>query len=88
MKNNTEIYDLTPCNGRKSFYGKAKVIVKGGWKYLRSYDTIIGGIDPKGKEHRFSSHKSNTTCAHVKSFFSDGFWELPIEKSPRITVAL
>lgn len=88
MSIKTEVYELTPTDGRKSFYGKAKAIVKGGWKYLRSYDTIMGGIDPKGKEHRYSDHKSKTTCRHVKSFFTDGFWKLPVEKSPKITVTI
>ena len=87
-KQKTEIYELTPTNGRKSFYGKAKVIVSGNRHYLRSYDTIIGCIDYKtGKVHRYSNYHSNTTGCHVRAFFPDpeAFWKLPLEKQPDIT---
>ena len=90
MAQKTEIYELTPRNGRKSFYGKAKVIVNGNRRYLRSYDTIMGCIDGDGKPHRYSDYHSATTGAHIRSFFPDpkGFWELPLEKQPKIMVAL
>ena len=87
----TVIYDLVPRNGRKSFYGKAKVIVIGNRHYLRSYDTIMGCIEfGTGKVHRYSNYHSTTTGAHVKSFFpnADAFWKTPIEKNPFLTVTL
>jgi hypothetical protein len=90
-KQKTEIYELAPTNGRKSFYGKAKVIVSGNRRYLRSYDTIMGCIDVKtGKVHRYSDYHSNTTGCHVRAFFPDSaaFWKLPLEKQPKITVTL
>ena len=90
MPKKTEIYELIPKNGRKSFYGKAKVIVVGNRRYLRSYDTIMGCIDENGNAHRYSNYRSNTTGSHVKSFFPDSaaFWKLPIEKQPKIIVTL
>lgn len=90
MAKKTEIYELTPTNGRKSFNRKAKVIIIGNRRYLRSYDTIIGCIDENGKAHRYSDHRSKTTGVHVKSFFPDyaAFWKLPLEKQPDITVTL
>ena len=90
MAQKTEIYELEPRNGRKSFYGKAKVVIVGNRRYLRSYDTIMGCIDENGKAHRYSDYHSNTTGAHIRSFFPDpqGFWKLPLEKQPQITVTL
>lgn len=90
MKAKTEIYELTPTNGRKSFYGKAKVIIVKNRRYLRSYDTIMGCIDENGKAHRYSDYHSNTTGCHVKSFFGDStdFWKLPLEKTPTLTITL
>lgn len=82
------IYELTPKNGRKSFYGKAHVIIDGKTAYLRSYETIIGSVDPEGNAHRYSDHHSCTTGAHAKSFFDNAkaFWKLPIERAPRLTI--
>lgn len=86
------IYELTPKNGRKSFYRKAYVIIDGKTAYLRSYETIIGSVDPEGNAHRYSDHHSCTTGAHVKSFLdrtnhdAKAFWELPIERAPRLTI--
>ena len=90
MTQKTEIYELVPRSGRKSFCGKAKVIVVGNRRYLRSYDTIMGCIDEDGKAHRYSDYHSATTATHIRSFFPDpkGFWGLPLEKQPEIAVTL
>lgn len=62
-------YELVPCNSRKSFYGKAKVIVReDGFKFLKSYDTIVACEDSGGKIHRFWSSWSATTGRHIMSF--------------------
>ena len=38
----TQIYDLAPTKGRKSFYGKAKVLMlNNGSEVLQSYNTNI-----------------------------------------------
>jgi len=82
------IYDIIPKNGRKSFYGKAKVLEHNGMRYLISYSTIMGAIEPSGKIHRYSGHYSATTNTHVRSFFPDGkaFWNTPIEPLPALPV--
>ena len=36
-----KIYDLIPKNGRKSFYGKAKIYITGEVETLYSYNTPI-----------------------------------------------
>lgn len=64
-------YDLTPTNGRKSFYGKAKVFCfRNGDKILQSYSTKVIKMTCDGK--LFLTKKefnySTTTSAHIKSF--------------------
>ena len=77
--NTIKTYELTPKNGRKSFYGKAKVemqISKNSphkkCKLLLSYGTDVMRIWPDGStgvildpEDKFFSR---TTSVHVKSF--------------------
>lgn len=65
-----KVYDLVPTNGRKSFYGKAKVkqLVDGS-EVLQSYDTDIlwrrdGYIYLLCEESKLTM----TTCTHIKSF--------------------
>ena len=90
------IVELIPTNWRKSFYGKAKVIIDGTASYLLSYNTVIAGIGADGKPHRYSNHRSNTTNTHVKSFLkcsgigmgTTEFWALPVEDMPRLCVTL
>lgn len=62
------IAELIPANGRKSFYGKARVLERGDTRYLVSYDTVVASVDGEGRVHRHSDWKSRTTCAHVRSF--------------------
>ena len=83
--------DLIPRSSRKSFCGKAKTITTSdGWRFLLSYDIIMGAYDKDGKPHRYSNYHSLTTGCHVKSFFrdSDNFWKLPLEKQPTVRVSL
>ena len=63
-----KMYELIPANGRKSFYGKATVIEKDGWAFLKSYNTIVCGIDPANNFHRFWNGWSLTTWNHIRSF--------------------
>ena len=65
-----KVYDLVPTNGRKSFYGKAKVkqLVDGS-EVLQSYETDIllrkgGNIYLLCDENKLTT----TTCSHIKSF--------------------
>lgn len=59
-----------PCfDGRKSFYGKAKVIEQdNGHKQLKSYDTIVGEIDTNNNYIQLWDGKTQTTTRHIKSF--------------------
>ena len=61
-------YELTPNNGRKSFYGKAIVqISDNGEEVLLSYNTpIVKRVD--GKLIRLWSGWTATTGSHIKSF--------------------
>lgn len=63
------IYDLTArYNSRRSFYGKAKVIVlDDGTIQLLSYDTIVGEIRD-GKYYQLWDGKSQTTTRHINEF--------------------
>lgn len=62
-------YNLAPIDGRKSFYGKAKVTERDdGAAVLKSYDTDVCMIDAAGNFHRFWSGESATTTRHVNAF--------------------
>ena len=67
----TKVYDLVPANGRKSFYGKAKVLMlSNGSVVLQSYSTNIIEKRKDGEFIRLCDPEklSMTTCKHVKSF--------------------
>lgn len=80
------IYELIPTNGRKSFYGKAKVqIDDNGSETLYSYDTPIIKRDRDGHLTRLWSGWSATTGRHVAAFCGlnkAGFFNLPYETTP------
>ena len=63
-------YELTPKNGRKSFWGKATVEIENGWETLFSYNTpIIKRNTETGELKRiYDCDPSCTTCSHIKSF--------------------
>ena len=65
-----KMYDLIPNNGRKSFYGKAKVEVSDdGREVLYSYNTPILEKASDGTLKRlYFAEPSVTTCAHIRSF--------------------
>ena len=73
MKNlkTIKVYDLVPTNGRKSFYGKAKIkVLENGSEVLQSYDTDIIERTSNGRLYLLcdESKLSMTTCTHIKSF--------------------
>ena len=81
------VYDLTPNDGHKSFYGRAKVIEAGENKLLRSYETIVAYLDKTKKLHRTWEGWSATTARHVDAFAGRGIrkaeWEkMPVEPVP------
>ena len=64
-----KMYELIPDNGRKSFNGKAKVIIDdNGNETLYSYDTPIIKRDINGKLTKLWNGWSNTTGTHIKAF--------------------
>ena len=64
-----KIYELLPTDGRKSFYGKAKVVIdNNGTETLYSYDTPIISRSASGELERLWSGWSATTGRHIKAF--------------------
>lgn len=64
-----KMYELIPTDGRKSFYGKAKVVIgSDGSETLYSYDTPIIKRDKAGKLSRLYAGWSATTGRHIKAF--------------------
>lgn len=75
-------YDLRPCDGRQSFYGKAKVVELNGYRYLYSYGTLICFKDINDKVHRVWDGWSLTTGRHIYAFCGlrkAEFLDLPLE---------
>lgn len=64
------IMELSPLNSnRKSFYGKAKVIIQdNGTIQLMSYTTIVCEIDTHNNFNMLWDGKSNTTTRHINEF--------------------
>ena len=63
------LYDLKPIDGRKSFYGKAKIYLEeNGDKTLYSYGTKILTITKEGKYIKFWNDWSATTGRHIAAF--------------------
>lgn len=86
-------YELTPTDGRKSFYGKAKVGIRfpEGDEVLLSYDTPIIRREKDGTLIRLYPGYSATTGRHIKAFCGlnkKEFEKLPYESSPEIQAAL
>ena len=77
-----KIYDLIPTDGRKSFYGKAKVsIADDGTETLYSYNTPIIKRTAAGELVRMWDGWSVTTGRHIAAFCGMGkaeFVRLPV----------
>jgi len=80
------MYDLqTRYDGRKSFYGKARVDDTGGKKTLFSYNTKVAEIDydaPPSKRVKVFGLYSNTTTRHIKDFLQQN--GVKVESSKQI----
>lgn len=91
MNSNTRITELIPTNGRKSFNHKAKVIEDGEMTYLMSYNTIVCGVDRRGRIHRYGGYESATTRSHIKSFLNDEdygkYFSLKVEPLKGVRIA-
>lgn len=70
-----KVCDLPYYDGRKSFYGKAKVIEDDKRISLKSYNTIVCYIDKQSKKlGKFFDSYSATTMRHINSFMqSNGY---------------
>lgn len=63
------VFVLQPIDSRKSFYGKALVIVRNGVAILRSYDTEVASIDIEKKNFTMLwNDRTHTTTRHIKAF--------------------
>ena len=73
MESTTQIYNLSAnYDSRKSFYGKAEVLIEGDKVMLRSYSTIVACIE--GDKAEVYGWYSNTTGRHIKEFLlQNGF---------------
>ena len=85
-----KVYELIPTDGRKSFYGKARVLVDGGTETLVSYTTKVIRRDADGTLHRLWSGWSATTGRHIAAFcgINKKEWDaLPVEESASFSSA-
>lgn len=67
-----KVYELTPINGRKSFYGKCKVMESNSddatISKLLSYDTVVAEYHHKDKKMIVNGYYSPTTASHINAF--------------------
>lgn len=81
-----KMYDLRPVDGRKSFYGKAVVMVgNDGSETLYSYNTAIIKRLKDGTLEKLWGGWSATTGRHIKAFCNlnkKEFMELPHTTTP------
>lgn len=84
-------YELIPTDGRKSFYGKAVVIVEdNGTETLYSYNTPIIKRLVSGELVKFWGGWSATTGRHIKAFCGlnkAGYEKLELVKKPVYSMA-
>lgn len=63
------VLDLKPVyENRKSYYGKAKVILESGKVILQSYNTFVCRIDNQGIFEQLWDGYSRTTARHIAEF--------------------
>lgn len=78
MKMAEDVYELKPIySERKSFYGKALVLVKNdGSKSLKSYNTIVAHITKDNNLEVYGQY-SPTTGSHINEFMKqNGFLDI------------
>lgn len=84
-------YELIPTDGRKSFYGKAVVIVEdNGTETLYSYNTPIIKRLVSGELVKLGDGWSATTGRHIKAFCGlnkAGYEKLELVKKPVYSMA-
>lgn len=80
------IYELTPrYDSRASFYGKAHIIEHpDGTKQLKSYETIVCEVSPRGVFKMLWDGRTQTTTRHIKEFRKQ-FERTPSDDLPDFT---
>lgn len=63
-------FELNPVDGRKYFYGKARVEQDGNISYLYSYSTIVAYYNHETNKMIVKGYYSATTARHINSFLS------------------
>lgn len=64
-----KMYEPSPTDGRKSFYGKARVeVMDDGTETLFSFNTAVMRKMPDGKLVRLYDGWTQTTGRHIKAF--------------------
>lgn len=63
-------FNLTPVNGRKSFYDKCRVVKKDGISYLYSYNTNVSQYEHATNKMVVNGWYSNTTATHINAFLN------------------
>ena len=83
-------YELIPVDGRKSFYGKARVYRStDGTETLYSYNTAVLRRDPSGRLVRLWMGWSLTTGRHIRAFCGldkSGYCAMPLAADDGRTV--
>ncbi len=83
---NSNVRELAPCDGRKSFYRKAKVYTSAdGSETLYSYGTAIIKRTASGSLVKLWGGWSAATGRHIKAFCGlnkNGFMALPYTATP------
>jgi hypothetical protein len=59
---------LSPVDGKKSFYGKCRMITGGDLTQLKSYETIVAEYDANTGIMTINGWYSATTARHINSF--------------------
>lgn len=82
------MFELSPVDNRKSFYGKAKVLDNGNGEYiLYSYDTPVAKVKDGVYEDLEYDHHSQTTNRHVRAFKKYFDIESACGKGRKVTAA-
>lgn len=63
-------FQLTPTNGRKSFYGKAAVVQNDNISVLMSYNTEVAQYDHNTNIMTVNGYYSTTTATHINAFLN------------------
>ena len=68
------VFDRPCLDGRKSFYGKAKILECENGRYLQSYDTVVCFLSYGGTFKKLWDGYSSTTMRRVNSFLQFVRW--------------